>query len=335
MQHTDLRSPPTMVHHAVMTKADSVWLGQLRAALEHGGYTVTEVAPGQEAMEAFVAGAALVVWQQSSSDDIEQIRSLWMNACERSPQVMPVTALCTDHADIEAQRACLAVGFDEIFGAEDDPTRAAARLTGRVEARALHHQLGTIDPLTGLVSQQVFFSRLDPTVRLSSRAGMPMAVAVLDLDHMRRLERDKGRDVVRCVLKDFATHIRRILRRSDTVARLGDDRFGLILHQITAFEARKLLYQLWKGVTLNPETSAQLGETEGRVTFTAGVAVFPGDSSDATELYTRAEIALDVARASGHRRVLLYSETSGDAGSIRGSTDLRYHRVEDTRGGPE
>jgi diguanylate cyclase (GGDEF)-like protein len=193
-----------------------------------------------------------------------------------------------------------------------------------------------LDPLTGLVTQQVFFSRLDPTVRLSSRASMPMAVAVLDLDRMRRLEKERGREVVRLVLKDVSAHLRRVLRRSDTIARLGDDRFGLILHHITAFEARKLLYQLWKGLVLQPETLEACGSNVERVTFTAGVAVFPGDSSDGRELYTRAEVALDVARATGQRRVLLYSETAGDAGPLSGSTDLRYHRVDSgTRSGPE
>jgi GGDEF domain-containing protein len=50
--------------------------------------------------------------------------------------------------------------------------------------------------------------------------------------------------VARSLLLDVARHLQAALRRSDTVARLGDDRFGLILNQITAFEARKMMYQL-------------------------------------------------------------------------------------------
>ena len=335
MQHTDMRSPPALAQHAVVTAGDSPWLRALRSALESSGYTVSEAQPGQEAMEAFLAGAALVVWECAPPVSAQELRTLWMHASERAPKMMPVTAVNVGEGDLALFRSCLAAGFDEVLSGGEDIAEVVARLVGRVEARALHHHLGTVDPLTGLVTQQVFFSRLDPTVRLSSRAGMPMAVVVLDLDHMRTLERSKGREAVRSVLKDVAIHLRRVLRSSDTIARLGDDRFGLILHQITAFEARKLTYQLWKGLSLSAETLERVGVDHGRVTFTAGVSVFPGDSSDAVELYTRAEIALDVARASGHRRVLLYSETSGDAGSTRGSTDLRYHRAEDTRRGIE
>jgi diguanylate cyclase (GGDEF)-like protein len=185
-----------------------------------------------------------------------------------------------------------------------------------------------VDPLTDLPTHEVFFSRLGPTIRLSSRAAMPMAVAVLDLDGFVALEQACGRPLARQLLVDVAEHLQAALRRSDTVARLGDDRFGLILNHITAFEAKRLLYKLWRSLALRPETLEQLGDSAARLTFTAGIAVFPGDSSDPHELYTRAELALDVARASGQRRVLLYAETSGDSGEDRHGTDLRYHRVQ-------
>ncbi|MCO4763536.1 MAG: diguanylate cyclase [Myxococcales bacterium] len=328
MTETDLRSPPTLSRHAVLPQGAHPWLDRLRDSLVECGFTVGDAPADGEAFEAFVSGASVVIWALSADADAEQIAKVWLNACERCPTIMPVTVLWVPAPQPALIERCIAAGFDEVFDSETDPAMAAAKLTGRTAARTVHHSLAARDPLTGLVTQQVFFSRLDPTVRLSSRAGMPMAVAVLDMDRMRMLETTRGREVVRSVLKDVAAHLRRVLRRSDTIARLGDDRFGLILHQITAFEARKLLFQLWKGLALQPETVAACGPTTERITFTAGVAVFPGDSSDGTELYTRAELALDVARATGQRRVLLYSETAGDAGAQSGSTDLRYHRVD-------
>ncbi len=336
MNETDLRSPVTLSTHAVLPAGIHPWFDALRAGLADHGFTVAEAQPGAEAFDAFLSGASVVVWEIEADATAQRIGAAWLNACERSPTIMPVTALWTPSPDVAMVQRCIAAGFDEVFDLKSDPNVAAARLAGRTLARTVHHSLAARDPLTGLATQQVFFSRLDPTVRLSSRASMPMAVAVLDLDRMRRLETDRGREVVRLVLKDVAAHLQRVLRRSDTVARLGDDRFGLILHHITAFEARKLLFQLWKGLALEPETLEACGPEVERVTFTAGVAVFPGDSSDGMELYTRAEVALDVARATGQRRILLYSETAGDAGPVTGSTDLRYHRVQTaTRSEPE
>ncbi|MCB9739937.1 MAG: diguanylate cyclase [Deltaproteobacteria bacterium] len=325
MLPTDIRVPEAHAQLAVLPASGEPWIAGLAAALAERGYTTRTEAAGDIAFHAFIEGAAIVVWRLEDGLDLAEA---WLRMCERAPRRMPAVAVLMPDSSPEDVEACLAAGFDEVFSLRSDPARAAARLIGRARSRDVHHSLAAIDPLTSLVTRGVFFSRLDPTVRLSSRAGMPMAVAVLDLDGFRALEQRVGRDVVRDLLRDVADHLRRVLRRSDTVARLGDDRFGLILHHITAFEARKLVYQIWRSLTVRPETLERIGPGAGRITFTAGVAVFPGDSADGRELYTRAEIALDVARASGHRRVLLYSETAGDAGmGSTGSSDLRYHRT--------
>lgn len=322
---TDLRVPTAHAQHAVLPATGEAWITGLADALRARGFSISLEPPAEIAFRAFVDGAAIVVWRLE--DDLD-LAEAWLRMCERAPRRMPAVAVLMPDSSPADVEACLAAGFDEVFSLRSDPERAAARLIGRARSRDVHHSLAAVDPLTGLATRGVFFSRLDPTVRLSSRAGMPMAVAVLDLDGFRALEQRVGRDVVRALLRDVSEHLQRVLRRSDTVARLGDDRFGLILHHITAFEARKLVYQIWRSLTVTPETLERIGPGAGRITFTAGVAVFPGDSADGRELYTRAELALDVARETGHRRVLLYSETAGDAGhGGAGSSDLRYHRT--------
>lgn len=328
----DLRSPAPRQDHAVLPAGDDPWLAKLGAAIAAHGYSVQRCSGDGLAFEAFVSGASIVVQRP---DDIG-IDEAWLRMCERSPRAMPVTAVVLPTGPVASWEPWLATGFDEVLTADCDPATSAVRLVGKARGRDIAHHLATLDPLTGLVTQQVFHSRLDPTVRLSSRASMPMAVAVVDMDGFRALERAKGRPVIRTLLKDFAAQMVRILRQSDTVARLGDDRFGLILHHITAFEARKLLFKLWRSASPSDESLQLLGGHAYKLSFTAGVAVFPGDSSDGGELYTRAELALDVARATGKRRVLLYSETAGEAGTIDAMTDLRYHRVgTGEREGPE
>ncbi len=325
MQQFDFRLPTARSQHAVLPATGEPWIDGLAAALQERGYSCAKAPPAEIAFQAFVDGAAIVVWRLEDGLDLTEA---WLRMCERAPQRMPAVAVLMPDSSPEDVESCLAAGFDEVFSLRSDPARAAARLIGRARSRDVHHSLAAVDPLTGLPGRNVFFSRLDPTVRLSSRASMPMAVAVIDLDGFRALEERVGRLLVRALLRDIADHLRKALRRSDTVARIGDDRFGLILHHITAFEARRLLYQLWRSLSARPETLEAIGADAARVTFTAGVAVFPGDSADGSELYTRAEVALDVARATGHRRVLLYSETAGDAGNrASGSTDLRYHRT--------
>jgi|ETNmetMinimDraft_26_1059896.scaffolds.fasta_scaffold28629_2 diguanylate cyclase (GGDEF)-like protein len=318
-----MRSPAPRADLAMLPEVAPPAVEALAEALAVAGFEIARAPAEQLPFEAYFNGATVVVLVP---DAAQTVAETWLTMCERAPVQMPVSAVWLADGVGDCER-WLAAGFDEVLCAQSVPSVVAARLAGRVRSREVHHCLATLDPLTGLVTHRVFLARLDPTVRLASRASLPMAVAVVDMDGFRDLERRRGRAVVRMLLSDVSRQLERVLRRSDTVARLGDDRFGLILHHITAFEARKLLYKLWRSMTPGPEGLELAGPQDGKLTFTAGVAVFPGDSSDGTELYTRAEIALDVARATGQRRVLLYSETSGDAGQTTGSTDLRLHRV--------
>lgn len=324
MATVDMRAPFSRPDHAVLVDSPSPWLAALHTALEAQGFTVERAPSAACAFTAFVQGAAAVVLAPGPEQTVDDA---WLSICDRAAKVLPTSIILLPESRRAEAPAWLAVGFDDVAVGEPPADELAARIRARARSRPVRHSLASRDMLTGLVTQNIFFSRLDPTIRLSSRASMPMAVAVIDMDGFVALERERGRGVARALLIDVAEHLQAALRRSDTVARLGDDRFGLILHHITAFEARRLLHKLWRSMALKPETMEQIGEQAGRVTFTAGVAVFPGDSSDGTELYTRAEIALDVARASGHRRVLLYSETCGDSGADTHGTDLRYHRV--------
>ncbi|GEM_PF-7100583 len=328
----DLRSPTSRQDLAVLPKGGDAWLDKLATSLKARGFLVQRAPSETLPFDAFLNGASIVV-QAPGAMGVDEC---WLRMCERAPRSMPATGVLIPSGPLTTYEPWLAAGFDEVFTPGSDPSIVAVRMIGRARSRAVAHHLATLDPLTGLVTQQVFHSRLDPTVRLSSRASMPMAVAVIDMDGFRALERRRGRSIVRLLLQDFAAHLARVLRASDTVARLGDDRFGLILHHITAFEARKLLFKLWKGAAPSNASLEVLDDDPYKMSFTAGVAVFPGDSSEGGELYTRAELALDVARATGKRRVLLYSETGGESGRIDTSTDLRYHRVARTgRDGPE
>lgn len=333
MSIADMRSPSSRTDHVVMIDDDRPWLNHLHTALEAQGLTVQRAPEPQCPFAAFVSGASAIVLQPGADQSID---ATWLAIVDRCSHMLPTSVVLLPQQRKDEAPDWLAAGFDEVVVGEPDAEEVAARIRARAKSRSVRQSMASLDPLTGLPTHEVFFSRLDPTIRLSSRASMPMAVAVVDLDSFVVLEKTWGREVARRLLVDVAQHLQAALRRSDTVARLGDDRFGLILNHITAFEARRLMYKLWRSLTLTPETIEMIGEGASRVTFTAGIAVFPGDSSEPRELYMRAEIALDVARATGQRRVLLYSETCGDSGEDRHGTDLRYHRVGSvTRDEPE
>lgn len=332
----DLRTPVQQSNLVVVEQRDTPWSQALCAQLSALGFGVALCPPGDGPREAFVHGAAALVRLPSAQ---EEAQSAWLAVVERAGRAPPTTlvvlpsrpATSAEEALAEQQRALqwLAAGFDDHASDREDPRLIAEKLVARMRYQAVRQRASTVDQLTGLPTHHAFFSRLDPMLRLSSRSAMPMSVAVVDMDGFVALEQQRGRPAVARLITDIAHHLQASLRRSDTVARLGDDRFGLILHHINGYEARRLLAKLWRSLTLEPATLDLLGPEARLPTFSAGVAVFPDDATEGSELYTRAEIALDVARATaGHRRVLLFSETSGDSGLDLGHTDLRLHRTD-------
>lgn len=329
----DLRAPATHSDHVVIADRGAAWTEPLAAALRHLGFSVDLVAPGQAARSGFEHGAAALVLAPEPGEDPDR---LWLSIVERAGRQLPTMMVVSSAGASMDCALWLQTGFDDHGQEGDDPALLAARIAARIRASRTHQAMAVVDPLTGLPSPNVFFSRLDPMMRLSSRAAMPMAVAVLDMDGFVAMENELGRPVVRQLLVDIARHLQTALRRSDTVARLGDDRFGLILHHINGYEARSLLRKIWRSLVLEQATLDMMGHRASVPTFTAGISVFPDDATDGVELYTRAEIALDVARANGSRGIQLYAETCGDSGSDVGGTDLRLHRSDrTTRSDPE
>lgn len=326
MTMLEMRPPQRRPDHAVIPDADTPWLQALDQALRVQGLTVERAPVAACAYAAYLSGASVVALAPAEDASLPDT---WLSLCDRGAKILPASAILLPQERAAEASSWLEVGFDDVAVMEQTPAdEFARRVVGRSRSRQMRRAMASVDALTGLPTLEVFTARLDPNIRMSSRGSVPMAVAVLDLDGLPAVERQRGRAGARSLLTDVARHLQAALRRSDTVARLGDERFGLILNQISAFEARRLMYTLWRSLSWSEETLGLVGELAGQVTFTAGVAVFPGDATDGPELLTRAEIALDVARATSQRRVLLYAETCGDSGVDVHGTDLRWHRVQ-------
>lgn len=360
----DLRAPAPRDDLVVVAgaglHADAPQLIRLAAALTHRGLEVS-IAGADWPLQTFALGAGLLVLlpappapaaaladpagdpanesaaeppAEPSPAQLANAAQAWLALTERTCPVLPVAVVALPPGRASEAPAWLAAGFDDAAVLAADATDAeldalAARAAARLRARPVRGDLALHDALTGLATPPVFFSQLGPVARLASRTRQPLAVAVVDLDGFVALEQALGRDVAREVLRDAADQLRATLRRSDLIARLGDDRFGLILHHIGAFAARRLLHKLWQSLSVRKETADKMGALAGKLTFTAGVAICPDNGTDGRELYTRAELALDVARATGQRRVLLYSEAAADSGLDLAGTDLRWHRTGD------
>ena len=109
---------------------------------------------------------------------------------------------------------------------------AAMYHAARNETSVLYQQ-ATHDALTGLANRTLFFERLRQRVSPGRRQIEPLAILVIDMDGLKRINDNFGHRAGDAAIRETALRISRIPRRSDIVARLGGDEFGVLLAEIS------------------------------------------------------------------------------------------------------
>ncbi|MET1069598.1 MAG: diguanylate cyclase [Pseudomonas prosekii] len=162
-------------------------------------------------------------------------------------------------------------------------------------------QKALIDPLTGLPNRAAWSERLEHEISEWQQHGNTLMLAMLDLDHFKRINDNYGHLAGDKVLKIIASVLRKRLRGSDFIARFGGEEFVLLMPATVPAVGAKLLETLRAAIEACPFHFK--GE---RVTFTVsmGLAAFkPGEHSDM--VLKRADQALYRAKHAGRNRVEL------------------------------
>ncbi len=160
--------------------------------------------------------------------------------------------------------------------------------------------LACTDPLTGLYNRRHFFERLQAAWAEAERHDRPLAVALFDLDHFKRINDTWGHATGDRVLETVARVVRRECRHYDVAARLGGEEFALLLPGAGAREAVAMCERLRR--RLAATTVPVEGEDGIRFTASFGVAC-RRRAVDVHDLMRRCDRALYRAKAEGRDRV--------------------------------
>ena len=177
---------------------------------------------------------------------------------------------------------------DDLLGAMGAHAAMAierARLMDRLESAA------KTDELTGLPNRRGWDDEITRELARARRTGEPLCVAVLDLDHFKRVNDILGHPAGDRLLKESAAAWRSTIRLTDVLARHGGEEFALALPACSVDDAVRLVERL--------RSSTPAGQT-----VSAGIAQWDGLES-AISLYARADAALYDAKRAGRDRVTL------------------------------
>lgn len=177
------------------------------------------------------------------------------------------------------------------------------------------------DGLTGLPNRALFLDRVEMALARAQRLKRQIAIMFIDLDDLKVINDTLGHSTGDSLLKMLADRLTSVLRREDTVARVGGDEFLVLLPDVAsepdaAAVAQKVLVQLTEPFHVE--------EDELHVTPSIGVAVFPQDGADGESLIRNADGAMyRVKEAGGNGIVLCSAVGKGTVGRLSLEAELR------------
>tara|TARA_R110000764_G_scaffold110472_1_gene196939 strand:+ start:6984 stop:10853 length:3870 start_codon:yes stop_codon:yes gene_type:complete len=204
-------------------------------------------------------------------------------------------------------------------------------ISERKASEARIQSLAYYDVLTGLPNRTLFQDRLQAALPLASRRSEWVAILFLDLDRFKPINDSLGHAAGDTVLKDVARRLRRCVRESDTVARMGGDEFTILLTGLADRDgALSACMHVAEKVLLALGPAFVLQEREFFVSASIGIALAPQDGEEGNALLKNADTAMYHAKAMGKDTFQFYqSEMNARALERLGlENDLR-HAVQD------
>jgi diguanylate cyclase (GGDEF)-like protein len=312
-----LRRPQAEAYRVLSVEDDRDQANFLRAVLKSAGYEVRICADPKTFrtdLAAFRPHLILMDIQLPGTTGYDLARYLRQ---EEKHATLPVVFLTTQGelaSRIEATRA----GGDDHMVKPVSPGLLLSTVASRIERARFLQSLLERDGLTRLLSHTAFFERARvATARKRREPAWSCAFVMLDIDHFKSVNDRSGHPVGDRVIASLAALLRRRLRQSDTIGRLGGEEFAILLEGLTEDQAVRLVGRLLLEFSEIEHTAP--GGASFRVTASGGIAMLAGYQPDLRSWHEAADAALYAAKRGGRDRVVAASALPppGSTGPVR------------------
>jgi diguanylate cyclase (GGDEF)-like protein len=310
---------------------EPISLRLLTSVLEREGHRVSSARNGREALAIALEQAPQMVitdWLMPEMDGLELCKRLRSTEAGRDLYILVLTAYTDEERVVEALEA----GADDyvfkpftkkLLLARINPgmrvIQLQEKLLGEVRAKQEANfrleiekrrflRASMTDALTELPNRRYAMKRLEKEWANSLRTSLPLSLILLDIDDFKKVNDGFGHDVGDDVLRSTARAINRVLRRSDTCARLGGEEFLVICAGTPLEGARLLAERIRTAVETNVVSSHGFQRS---VTASLGVSSRTAGSTSIDALLKAADEAVYVAKREGRNRVAVAPDLFG------------------------
>lgn len=161
------------------------------------------------------------------------------------------------------------------------------------------------DPLTGLSNRHHFNQMMNIIIDPETNSKVDVALLLMDLDNFKYINDTLGHDAGDRLLIEFATRVKKLLRRHESFARLGGDEFAIILNGIKSTQHVRLVAQRIYDALKDPIT---INSSEIRCKVSIGASIYPIQAHDKDTLIKYSDIAMYQAKADGKDKMRLYDK---------------------------
>jgi diguanylate cyclase (GGDEF)-like protein len=215
-------------------------------------------------------------------------------------ELLPIL-IVTAQTDADTRLRSFRAGASDVIAKPVLPEELMARVGVQEKHMRLLRERADKDSLSGLLLRRALLEAFQRAISGCAREGKPLSLVLLDIDHFKHVNDTYGHIAGDQVIARLGELLRRRFRVEDLRARWGGEEFLLVFPGQTAefaVEAAERLLLSFGSLEFSAE-----GHPPFNVSFTAGVAEYPGDGSSISSLLRRADERLYEGKKAGRNRV--------------------------------
>jgi diguanylate cyclase (GGDEF)-like protein/PAS domain S-box-containing protein len=191
-------------------------------------------------------------------------------------------------------------------------------ITDRKQAENYLSHMAHHDSLTGLPNRTLLHQRINREIARARRGDRAFALHLIDLDNFKTINDLKGHGIGDAYITAIGQRLKDLVRRQDTVARIGGDEFAVLQTNISnPDEARSFAQTMLDTIAAPYACATGTVISSGSI----GITLHPHDAEDGATLLKNADTAMYRAKANGGNRASLYASDMQSAALVNATLD--------------